>query len=374
MGGPQKVTSPACPQQASPLASPLPDHLDMSDADIVIQSCDLINFRVHKLVLSLSSPFFRDMLSLPQPPDDEVVDGLPVVRLSEDAEALNSLLTLLYPIPSVIPDSYDKYLVLLATLQKYDMVGIQSRIRKEIQNRQFPAATETAPFREYAIASCRGLISERETSARLTLNLPMTFGYICDSLPFFESRALCDLIGFRKRCRDNLVLCFQSLLDLSNPPFNIWMSCTNLNPCRCSHLYRYGHNHHSCSCSCSSFQTQTGYSPTWLTSLFQQILTDLNQAFTKPLPNPSSIREQYMSALQAHTQPSGNISCFTCAVVHAMNGETFCKELENRLEKAIGKVGNSFTSRRSFWSLKFYPSYRYLRANSHSFVTDSQLA
>jgi len=348
----------------------------MSDGDIVIQSCDLINFRVHKLVLSLSSPFFHDMLSLPQPSDEEAVDGLPVVRLPEDAEALNSLLTTLYPIPSVIPNSYDKYLMLLAALQKYDMVGIQSRIRKETQNRKFPTATGTAAFREYAIASCRGLTSERETSARLTLDFPMTFGYICDSLPFFENWALFDLIGFRKRCRDNLVLCFQSFLDLGNPPFNIWMSCMNLNPCQCSHSYGYGHGYHSCSCSCSSSssQTQTGYSPTWLTSLFQQLLTDLNQAFTKPLPNPSSIREQYMSALQAHTKPSGIISCFTCAVVHAMNGETFCKELENRLEQAISKVGNFFTSRRNYWSLNIYPRYRYLCPNSHSFVTSSQLA
>jgi hypothetical protein len=326
----------------------------MSDADIIIQSCDLINFRVHKLTLSLSSPFFRDMFSLPQPPDDEVVDGLPVVRLPEDAEVLNSLLTMLYPIPSVMPSSYDKSLMLLAASQKYDMVGILSRIRKEIRSRKkrkSPTGTGTAAFREYAIASCRGLISEREASARLTLDFPMTFGYLFDALPLFESWALCDLIGFRKRCRDNLVSCFQSFLNLGNPPFNIWMSCTNLNPCQCSHSRPngYGYNYHacSCSCSCSSSQTGTGWSPSWLISLFQQHLTDLNEAFTKPLPNPSSIRGQYMSALQAHTNPSGTISCFTCAVVHAMNGETFCKELENRLEQAISKVGHSFTSRRN---------------------------
>jgi hypothetical protein len=46
----------------------------------------------------MSSPFFKDLLSLPQPPDDELVDGLPVVALSEDAGLLNSLISLLYPI------------------------------------------------------------------------------------------------------------------------------------------------------------------------------------------------------------------------------------------------------------------------------------
>jgi hypothetical protein len=302
------------------------------------------------------------MFSLPQPSDGEVIDGLPVVRLPEDTEVLNGLLTMLYPIPSMISNSYDKSLMLLAASQKYDMVAIQARIRAEIQNRTFPAPSGTAAFRAYAIASRGGLPSERETSARLTLDFPMTFEYLCDALPMFEGWALHDLIGFRKRCRDNLVSCFQSLLNLGNPPLNIWMSCMTLpvNSCQCSRIRPYGYCSCSCSCSSSSTPSQTGWSPSWLTSLFQQHLTELNQAFTKPLPNPSSIREQYMSALQAHTKSSSTISCVTCAVVHAMSGETFCKELENRLAQAISKVNNTFIFRRNFGSLKIYPSYRYL--------------
>ena len=96
-------------------AAPL-DHLDVSDADVIIQSCDLVNFRVHKRTLAMSSPFFYDMFSLPQPQpsNEELVDGLPIVRLSEDAEVLNGLITMLYSIPSGLPDAYDKALTLLA--------------------------------------------------------------------------------------------------------------------------------------------------------------------------------------------------------------------------------------------------------------------
>ena len=38
------------------------------------------------------------MISLPQPAesDQEVLDGLPIVRLSEDADVLKCLLTMLY--------------------------------------------------------------------------------------------------------------------------------------------------------------------------------------------------------------------------------------------------------------------------------------
>lgn len=61
----------------------------MSNADIVLQSSDSTSFRVHKSILVSSSQFFWDMFLLPQPPNnDKVVDGLPVVRLSEGAEII----------------------------------------------------------------------------------------------------------------------------------------------------------------------------------------------------------------------------------------------------------------------------------------------
>ena len=54
----------------------------------------------------MSSPFFEDLLFLSRPPDEEFVDGLPFVQLSENAALLNSLVSLLYSIPPVIPGSW----------------------------------------------------------------------------------------------------------------------------------------------------------------------------------------------------------------------------------------------------------------------------
>ena len=315
LGGTQTETclSPAFPRNASPL----PDGLDMANADIIIQSCDSVNFRVHKLVLSMSSPFFDDMFSLPQPSYQETIDGLPVVHLPEDAEVLNSLLTMFYPIPSMIPNSYHKALMVLSASQKYDMDAVQSRIRTEIQGRDLPMPTGAATFRAYAIASTGGLSSERDSLARLTLDFPMTFEYLCDELPFFEGWVLRDLIGFRKRCRDNLISCFKSFLDLGNPPFDIWACCTS-SPYTC---------------------LTTGYSPLWLTDIFQRRLTELDQAFTNPLLNTYTIHEEYLSALQAHMASS---YCVACPRVYVANGNTFWKEIENRFALAI-KVSTYFT-------------------------------
>jgi hypothetical protein len=313
-GDPQTAASPTCPQNVSP-ASPL-DNLDMSDANIIIQSCDLVNFRVHQRTLAMSSPFFHDIFSLPQPQpsDEDLVDGLPVVRLSEDAEVLNSLTSMLYPILSVLPNSYDKALTLLAASQKYEMVGTQSRIRAEIQSKIFPALTGPETFRSYAISSSGQPPYEIEKLARLTLDFPMTFEYLCDELPSFEGRALRDLVGFRKRCRDNLVSCLESFHRLDHP-FNIWTRCDN------------------------SRYSDAAASPSWLTQLFQKHLNESREAFSNPFFDPRNIGREYLSALRAHIN---SYSCISCTKVHTLKGEMFCKALEDRLTQALSEVRASF--------------------------------
>jgi hypothetical protein len=102
--------------RSNPAISPL-EPSDASDANLVIRSSDLVNFKVHKPVLAVASPFFKDLLSLPQPPDSESVDGIPVVQLSEDSGLLSTLVSMLYPLRPVIPNSYDKVLRMLATRQ-----------------------------------------------------------------------------------------------------------------------------------------------------------------------------------------------------------------------------------------------------------------
>ena len=134
----------------------------------------------------MSSPFFKDLFSLPQPPDDELVDDLPVVQLSEDADLLNSLVSLLYPIPDVIPGSYEKVFALLAACQKDDMGLIQSYIRAEIQRGTFPVPVEAEAFSAYAQASSMGLGPEMEHAARLTLGQHMTFESLGEGLRSFN--------------------------------------------------------------------------------------------------------------------------------------------------------------------------------------------
>jgi len=212
-----------------------------------------------------------------------------------------------------------KVLYLLAACQKYDMVSAQSFIRAEVSRGGFPAPTGVEAFSAYAIASGKKLIPEMENAARQTLKHPMTSEVLGEGLRLFEAWALRDLASLRKRCRDSLVACFESFLKLGQPPFNIWTPCTDD-----SYL---------------TSSNKNGYSPAWLTELFQKHLHDSREAFSKPLFNPRSIRGEYLSALKTHLN---SLNCVSCTKVHSLNGESFCKALEDKLTQALSEVCASF--------------------------------
>jgi len=256
----------------------------------------------------MSSPFFGDLLSLPQPPDSETIDGLPVVQLPEDAELLRSLVSMLYPVRQVPPHTYDKVLYLLAACQKYDMVTVMSSIRAEVTRGNFPAPVEAEVFGAYAIASRKGLIPEMKNAIRLTLDYPMTFETIGESLRLFDGWALRELALFRKRRRDSVVACLESFFDVQTPgPSSIWVDCPDNGP----------------------DYPPFSILPSWLEQVLSQNKDDLQlRLFTLPLATPSSIREDYLVAVQAHAD------CNSCSRVHTTKGSTFCAELESRLAQA----------------------------------------
>ncbi|KAN0137929.1 hypothetical protein V8E53_004413, partial [Lactarius tabidus] len=163
--------------------------------DIILCSSDQVNYCVNMSLLANSSPFFKDLLSLPQPTDDELIDGLPVVQLSEDSGLLNSLISLLYHCPDK-PGSYEKVFTLLTACQKFEMVSIQQEIRDKVTLGRFPTPTRAQAFSAYAIASSMGLSPEMEHVARLTLGQPMTFQSLGEGLQSFKGQALCKLVCY----------------------------------------------------------------------------------------------------------------------------------------------------------------------------------
>ena len=286
------------------------------------------------------------MFLLPQSSDKETIDGLPIVRLSEDAELVRALTTLLYPIPPEIPTSYERVLALLAAAQKYDMSAVQASIRAEVVRREFPASTGAQAFREFAIAFSNKLSPEMGTTAHLTLDFPLTFETLGDELPMFRGSALCELVKFRKTCRDNTISCLESLLDIRSNLSNIWVGCQKTSKESFdSDVYHSGQTrrHRGGQKRLPEPTPDDNDEPTlpsWLHDLFTKLIGEMRQCFTRAIMRPSSIRERYVNALLNHT-PTWN-PCLTCMAVHIREGERYCAAIEKMLTYARNQASAVF--------------------------------
>jgi hypothetical protein len=278
----------------------------MPNADVILQSSDLVDFYVHRSVLIVSSPFFRDMCSLPQPSNGAVPNALPVVQLSEDAETLDSLISMLYPVPPEIPHPSDNILSLLATAAKYDMDAVQSSIRAEINRRDLLSSTPAELYRVYAVARSKGLTPEMESSARLTLAHPLTFESLGDTLRFFEGRALRDLADFRLRSIRDFKSKFKPFFDSIEGPSKIWAGCFMM----------------------------ARWTPLWLESLRHEIeelsgpILVHEDSLTNTIPTDAQLCDKYLKGLQEHLKKTG---CNFCPMVHALQGDKYREKLKDVL-------------------------------------------
>jgi hypothetical protein len=212
---------------------------------------------------------------------------------------------------------------LLAACKKYEMASVQSLIRAKVKLGEFPAPKGAEAFPAYAIASEKGLISEMEHAARLTLDHQMTFEILGEGLRLFEGRALRDLAGFRKRCRDNLITCLDLFLDVQNSgPSSILVGCHQILPTGTMTPIRLVFG-------------PPRVLPRWLNELFLGIQRDLKLTITCPFDIHSRIRREYFAAFQSHP------TCNFCSAVNRTKGSAYCAELENKLAQAINKVTHS---------------------------------
>jgi len=103
-----------------------PEHgvLSFPDGDITLISSDEIVFRLDSIILKRASPFFADMLRLPQPGNGG--NRTRPIRMEETGAILDDILRCIYP-PAKPPriSSIDHALALLRTVRKFDMSSAQ---------------------------------------------------------------------------------------------------------------------------------------------------------------------------------------------------------------------------------------------------------
>lgn len=188
----------------SPFPSPAsPPFDEASNGDVVLKSSDGVLFRVHRVILSLASPFFGDMFSLPQAvsPQDYSGSG-PVIPCSEPGEIIDTLLRFIYPDED--PDLKHVHEIegVVEAAIKYDMPRCISVMRKKLI-----LCASKEPIRVFMIACKNNLADVASAAARLSLRRPILYSFELGSvvLPFsaledITAGSLFRLIEYQRHC------------------------------------------------------------------------------------------------------------------------------------------------------------------------------
>ncbi|KAH9050310.1 hypothetical protein EDB84DRAFT_599332 [Lactarius hengduanensis] len=224
---------------------------DDSDADIILRSgftsvpapgstensVVATDFLVHKLFLIRASSVFKSLLTssyeiLDQQKVEALKHGIkhdiqgnfPVLCLPEDRDTVHRLLTAIYPIDIVYPQTLETIIKTFAATRKYGMPSVLARFRTHC-SRAPPVATAESAFRVYAFASNEGLKEEALEAAQWTLMLSQTFETYGPSLCDASGPALLALW----KCRGMVVqaikrgvdMCLEEVGDLRDWKLNL---------------------------------------------------------------------------------------------------------------------------------------------------------
>jgi hypothetical protein len=153
-------------------------------ADVILRSSDGVDFRVFKIIISLASPIFADMFSIPSPSTagSEIIhDGLPVVQLSECSKNLNLALRHCYPIRSPGLAEPKDALALLEFERKYQVDALGPPLM-----RYLTSAIEHDPVSAFCLAVKYQYEDIVKAAARSCLKLPISK---------FKRDVLCSITG-----------------------------------------------------------------------------------------------------------------------------------------------------------------------------------
>ncbi|KIP06747.1 hypothetical protein PHLGIDRAFT_35791 [Phlebiopsis gigantea 11061_1 CR5-6] len=120
---------------------------DGSEGDIVVRTSDGVDFHVYKVILSLSSPFFKHMFTLEQPSCAQGAKH--TLTVEENSVTLDAILRWCYPIPPPAVADIALFGPILHATAKYEMEEISARAR-----RAFRQLIPQQPLYAYAL-SCQ---------------------------------------------------------------------------------------------------------------------------------------------------------------------------------------------------------------------------
>jgi hypothetical protein len=141
---------------------------DWPDGDVILRATngtESRDFRVHKCFLSFSSPIFKDMFTIPQPPS--APGSVDIVAVGDPPRALELILRFIYPsASSPVVEDLTVLSEAFVLADKYDIEVARARLRS-----LFMWFTEAEPLRAYAVACRFGLKDEMKTASSNTTSV-----------------------------------------------------------------------------------------------------------------------------------------------------------------------------------------------------------
>jgi len=163
------------------------ESFDDPTADFILRSgSPATDFHVHRLLLSLASPFFDQMLSLPQPSSKELAK-IPIVEVAEPPEILQLLLQFIYPVPDpIIDDNLDTLILVLHAAVKYEVLPAIESLRRQLVAERY---LQQSPTRIYAVASRYELEGEAKLASKHTLAINILDGPLPEELRYISAHS-----------------------------------------------------------------------------------------------------------------------------------------------------------------------------------------
>ncbi|KAK7024435.1 hypothetical protein VNI00_016286 [Paramarasmius palmivorus] len=212
---------------------------DASDADVILHTSDNVHFYIYRLILTLVSPFFRDMFTLPNPDasdanDGKKANGLPVIPVTEDSVSLDRTLRFVYPgLKPPVLSTWEEVEPIFEAFIKYQMektapftsilTSLLDTARKAPGNLDTSKDQNAEHWRAYA--SMRVLAKVEKFRNSLPEGTTARAVERASRVPFFEliMAYVDELDGWSARDFISLMKCCRAeALDRRDPSFEAW--------------------------------------------------------------------------------------------------------------------------------------------------------
>ncbi|KAI0318760.1 hypothetical protein OF83DRAFT_1114161 [Amylostereum chailletii] len=302
---------------------------DDDDADIILRSSSGVDFRVYKSILAKSSPFFKDMFSMPQPKPDPTTpnptsgkdasaksagDEAPVVPVSEDTSTLAHLLTFCYPLEEPTLTSLESTGAVLAAAKKYEMDRAYNAAGRVFAS---SALLGAHPAKAYGIACGHRLEREARVAARACLAASMNLEALGEQLEHVEGRALHRLWRYHRRCADEAAA-------LARPQNYAWITRRN------GEVWQWA-NPGGCQCGRTPCVVANG--ETWQAKAWWKGYMERAEGALKIVPAGKTVVAEDLLT-PAFDQAAACNTCRTAAIRCMLTfSQVFEAEIERRLEQ-----------------------------------------